>query len=59
MARDVRTKESIKSLAEEHRIHPAIVAGRIRKEADNYVILTDLVGRGEARAQFPDVQFAQ
>ncbi|HYW80696.1 MAG TPA: ImmA/IrrE family metallo-endopeptidase, partial [Thermoguttaceae bacterium] len=59
LARYVRTEESIRSFAEEHRIHPAIVAGRIRKEADNYVILTDLVGGGKARAQFPEVQFAQ
>lgn len=59
LARYLRTEESVRSFAEEHRIHPAIVAGRIRREADNYVILTDLVGRGEARTQFPEVQFAQ
>lgn len=59
LARYVRTEESVRSFAKEHRIHPAIVAGRIRKEADNYVILTDLVGSGEVRKQFPKVQFAQ
>ena len=59
LARYVRTEESVRSFAKQHCIHAAIVAGRIRKEADNYVILTDLVGRGKARAQFPGVQFAQ
>jgi len=59
LARYVRTEESVRSFAEEHRIHPAIVAGRIRQEADNYVILTDLVGRAKVRTQFPEVQFAQ
>lgn len=59
LARYVRTKASVISFGEEHLIHPAIVAGRIRKEADNYMILTDLIGRGEVRAQFPEVQFAQ
>ena len=47
------------AFAEELGVHPAIVAGRIRKEADNYVILRDLIGRGEVRKHFSDVQFAQ
>lgn len=59
LPRYVRTEESIAEFAESLGIHPAIVAGRIRKEADNYVILSDLVGRGEVRKQFPDVPFAQ
>ena len=56
LARYVRTEDSVKSFAEEQRIHPAIVAGRIRKEADNYVILNDLVGSGEVRKHFPEVR---
>jgi len=59
LARYLRTEDSVKSFAEEHHIHPAIVAGRIRKEADNYVILKDLIGIGEVRKQFPEVRFAQ
>ncbi len=59
LPRYLRTEESVIDFAEEIGIHPAIVAGRIRKEANNYVILSDLVGRGEVRKQFPDVQFAQ
>lgn len=30
-------------------IHPSIVAGRIRKERNNYTVLNGLVGRGEVR----------
>jgi HTH-type transcriptional regulator/antitoxin HigA len=59
LARYVRTDESIKAFADEHLIHKAIVAGRIRKEADNYVILNDLIGVGEVRKQFSEVRFAQ
>jgi len=59
LARYVRTEESVRSFAETHRVHPAIVAGRIRNEADNYVILTDLIGSGQVRARFPEVEFAQ
>jgi HTH-type transcriptional regulator/antitoxin HigA len=59
LARYLRTEDSIKSFAEERHIHPAIVAGRIRKEADNYVILKDLIGIGEVRKQFPEVRFGQ
>ena len=39
-------------------IHPAIVAGKIRKEANSYTILTDMVGRGEVRKLFPDIDFS-
>lgn len=59
LARYVRTEDSITSFAAKHRIHPAIVAGRIRKEADNYTILTDLVGSGKVRSLFPEIQFGQ
>lgn len=59
LPRYLRTEESVIDFAQEIGVHPAIVAGRIRKEANNYVILNNLVGRGEVRKQFPDVQFAQ
>ena len=57
LPRYLRTKESVIDFAQEIGVHPAIVAGRIQKEANNYVILSNLVGRGEVRKQFPDVQF--
>lgn len=33
-------------------IHPAIIAGRIRFEKDNYTILNDFLGHGQVRHQF-------
>ena len=58
LARYLRSEESIKDFANELRIHPAIVAGKIRKEANNYIILKDMVGQGEVRKLFPDVYFS-
>ncbi|MHC4626868.1 MAG: helix-turn-helix domain-containing protein [Planctomycetota bacterium] len=58
LARYVRTKESIEDFAGELGIHPAIVAGKIRREAENYMILTDMVGQGEIRKLFPSIDFS-
>jgi HTH-type transcriptional regulator/antitoxin HigA len=44
--------KAVISFAERLRIHPAIVAGRIRRERDNYRILSNLVGRGAVRRVF-------
>jgi HTH-type transcriptional regulator/antitoxin HigA len=59
LARYVRSSESVVALASELRISPAIVAGRIRHEAVNYMILNDLVGQGEVRKLFPKVGFGR
>lgn len=45
----LRDEVSVKQLAEECRIHPAIVAGRIRRETNNYTILSELLGIGSVR----------
>jgi len=58
LARYLRSKDSIIDLANELGIHPAIVAGKIRKEANDYIILKDMVGQGEVRKLFPDVYFS-
>lgn len=58
IARYLQSKESIINLSKELHIHPAIVAGRIRRETGNYVILKDLVGTGSVRRLFPEVPFA-
>jgi HTH-type transcriptional regulator/antitoxin HigA len=34
------------------RIHPAIVAGRLRKETGNYRLFTDVLGNGQVRSLF-------
>lgn len=48
-----RTESAIVQLADEMRLHPAIIAGRIRREASNYRILTKMMGQGEIRKHFP------
>jgi len=58
LARYLRSEDSIKDFAQELHIHPAIVAGRIRKEANNYIILKDMVGQGEVRKLFPNAYFS-
>ncbi|MGG9999274.1 hypothetical protein ACQU0X_04240 [Pseudovibrio ascidiaceicola] len=42
------------SVAKRAGVHPAIVAGRIRKESGNYRQLTKFVGNGEVRRCFAD-----
>ena len=40
------TKSSIDLLSRELRIHPAVIAGRLRRESANYQIFNDLLGHG-------------
>lgn len=47
------SRETIEKLARELRIHPAIVAGRLRKESGNYTAFSDLVGQQQVRSFFP------
>ena len=56
LARYVRSPESVDQFAAQIGVSPAIVAGRIRHEANNYVILSGLVGTGRVRGLFPDYQ---
>lgn len=58
LARYLRSASSIIDFASELGVHPAIVAGKIRREAKNYTILTEMVGQGEVRKLFPSVSFA-
>jgi len=53
-ARFSRSSELVKKFANGLEIHPAIVAGRIRKERQDYKIFSDLVGSGLVRPQFAD-----
>ncbi|MEW5976034.1 MAG: ImmA/IrrE family metallo-endopeptidase [Acidobacteriota bacterium] len=47
-----RTPRAVEELSQQLRIHPAIIAGRIRKETNNYQILSQLVGHGKVRKLF-------
>lgn len=42
------------NVAERLKIHPAIVAGRVRRETQDYRRFTSLVGHGQVRPQFPE-----
>jgi len=48
----LRTPEAVEHLANKLRIHPAIVAGRIRHHYKSYRVLNRLVGRGQVRSAF-------
>ena len=43
------SRENIDKLSRELKIHPAIIAGRIQRERENYQLFSDLLGRGEVR----------
>lgn len=48
----LRSPQAADHLARELRIHPAIVAGRIRREFNDYRVLSHMVGQGEVRTLF-------
>ncbi len=48
--------QAVLELAHELQIHPAIVAGRVRFERHNYRLLSQFVGTGEVRPQFPEAR---
>ena len=52
VVRELPTTMSAISLAQGLGIHPAIVAGRVRHERENYRLLSQLVGTGQVRRQF-------
>jgi HTH-type transcriptional regulator/antitoxin HigA len=43
------SKESIEKLARDLRIHPAIIAGRLRKESGNFALFSDSIGQNEVK----------
>lgn len=53
-ARNLRTPEAVNHLAARLRVHPAIVAGRIRHYYKSYRVLNRLVGHGQVRSAFAD-----
>lgn len=52
VSRFTRSKRAIQADAVKLGVHPAIIAGRIRREAGDYTLFRDLVGAGEVRRQF-------
>jgi len=56
-ASKLRSAEAADHLARQLGVHPAIVAGRMRHKSNNYRILSQLVGYGEVRKHFPEVDW--
>ncbi|WP_375122630.1 XRE family transcriptional regulator [Pseudomonas sp. LW8] len=48
------TPEAVRLDAERIGIHPSILAGRIRKESNNYHVLSELLGNGKVRSCFEE-----
>jgi HTH-type transcriptional regulator / antitoxin HigA len=57
IARYVHTEGAVNGLAEDLGISPAIIAGRIRNETQNFTILASLVCQGQVRTCFTDECF--
>ena len=45
-------KDTIERFAKDLKIHPAIIAGRLRKESANYSLFSDMVGQNQVRQLF-------
>jgi HTH-type transcriptional regulator/antitoxin HigA len=54
ISRFLVTPESVVRDAQKIGIHPSIIAGRIRRESNNYSVLHELLGSRSVRAQFGD-----
>jgi HTH-type transcriptional regulator/antitoxin HigA len=50
--------ESIQQLAAKLQVHPAIIAGRLRFEQQNYTLFTKLVGLHQVRTSFPEIRWS-
>lgn len=55
----LKSPEAAQALATKLRIHPAIVAGRMRHESNSYQVLNQLVGHGQVRQMFKEVVWPQ
>jgi HTH-type transcriptional regulator/antitoxin HigA len=51
VSRFTQTERAVRADAAKLGIHPAIVAGRIRREANDYTLLANLVGAGQVKQQ--------
>jgi HTH-type transcriptional regulator/antitoxin HigA len=55
-ASKLRSADAANHLAQRLKVHPAIVAGRIRKTYKDYRVLSGMIGQGEVRKHFPEFQ---
>ena len=52
LSRFALTEEAVRLDAEKFGVDPSIIAGRIRRERNNYMVLNALIGQGQVRSQF-------
>ena len=57
--RSVHSVDAVLDLATGLRIHPAIVAGRVRHESHRFRVFSQLLGQGQVRQLFPEVQWVK
>jgi len=57
VCRYARTEASILTYSKDINRSPSIIAGRIRRDANNYTIFNNLIGNNSVRKLFPDVVF--
>lgn len=57
-AKNLRSPEAAQHLARKLRIHPAIVAGRMRHESGSYKVLNQMIGQGKVRICFPEITWS-
>jgi HTH-type transcriptional regulator/antitoxin HigA len=55
----LRSRQAAEHLARQLQISPAIVAGKIRREFNDYRVLGDLVGQNTVRRLFDDVNWQE
>ena len=53
----LKTEYAINEFAKELGIHPAIVAGRIRHDNNNYTVLSNMIGQNQVRKLFKDISW--
>jgi HTH-type transcriptional regulator/antitoxin HigA len=53
----IRSPEAVLDLARRLRVHPAIVAGRIRHQFKSFRVLSQFVGHGQVRRLFPELRW--
>ncbi len=53
--RFTKSSEAIIEFAQKRNIHEALVAGRIRKERQNYAEFSDLIGNGKIRSLIQNI----
>ena len=54
LSRFTLTEKAVRADADRIGVHPSILAGRIRRERNNYTVLTELVGQWHVRREFEE-----